>query len=252
MTAGHTASVPAPLDNAAVAERLEAFAGLLDLAGASPYTARAYRRAAETIRETRAPILELARQGRAQELRGIGPGIAARLRELAETGTIAELDELRSVVRPELVGLGRMRGIAPNRMVAIATVLGLETPGDFRRAAHEGALRTVPGVGPAAIQGGSFAGKTIVRELNRLPRKKFHYRNKGDLATIGRSRAIADFGWVRFGGRLAWFLWLFVHIMYLVGFRNRLVVLFEWGYAYFTNQAGVRLITDVERYKPPV
>lgn len=121
--------------------------------------------------------------------------------------------------------------------------------GDLAALMQDG--RLVPGVGPAAIQEGSFAGKTIVRELNRLPRKPFHYRNKGDLATIGRSRAIADFGWVRFGGRLAWILWLFVHIMYLVGFRNRVVVLYEWAYAYFTNQAGVRLITDVERYKPP-
>jgi NADH dehydrogenase len=111
--------------------------------------------------------------------------------------------------------------------------------------------RPVPGVGPAAIQEGASAGRNILRELRRQPRKNFHYRNKGDLATIGRSRAIADFGWIRFGGRLAWFLWLFVHIMYLVGFRNRIVVLIEWAYAYFTSQAGVRLITDVERYKPP-
>jgi DNA polymerase (family 10) len=137
------------LDNAAVAERLEAFAGLLDLASASPYTSRAYRRAAETIRGTPAPILDLARQGRAQELRGIGPGIAARLRELAETGRIAELDELRRDVRPELVGFGRLLGIAPKRMVEIARALGIETPDDFRRAAHEGALRDVQGVGPA-------------------------------------------------------------------------------------------------------
>ncbi|HEX9221096.1 MAG TPA: NAD(P)/FAD-dependent oxidoreductase [Gemmatimonadaceae bacterium] len=110
--------------------------------------------------------------------------------------------------------------------------------------------RPIPGVGPAAIQEGSFAAKNILRELRRQPRKNFRYRNKGDLATIGRSRAIADFGWVRFAGRPAWFLWLFVHIMYLVGFRNRIVVLIEWAYAYFTYQAGVRLITDVERYKP--
>ena len=122
--------------------------------------------------------------------------------------------------------------------------------GDLAALMQDG--RLVPGVGPAAIQEGAFAGKTILRELNRLPRKKFHYRNKGDLATIGRSRAIADFGWMRFGGRLAWFLWLFVHIMYLVGFRNRIVVLYEWAYAYFTNQAGVRLITDVVRYARPV
>ena len=137
------------LDNAAVAERLEAFAGLLDLAGASGYTSRAYRRAAETIRGTTAPVLELARQGRAQELRGIGPGIAGRLRELAETGTIAELDELRREVRPELVGFGRMLGLAPKRTVEIAKALGIETVEEFRRAADEGRLGTAPGVGPA-------------------------------------------------------------------------------------------------------
>lgn len=111
--------------------------------------------------------------------------------------------------------------------------------------------RLVPGVAPAAMQQGSAAAKNIVRDLRRQPRKNFRYFNKGDLATIGRSRAIADFGKVRFSGRLAWWLWLFVHIMYLVGFRNRLSVLLQWGYAYFTYQRGVRLITDVERYKPP-
>jgi NADH dehydrogenase len=111
--------------------------------------------------------------------------------------------------------------------------------------------RLVPWVAPAANQQGAFAAKSIIRDTRRQPRKKFHYFNKGDLATIGRSRAIADFGRVKFAGRLAWYLWLFVHIMYLVGFRNRIVVFIEWAYAYFTYQAGVRLITDVERYKPP-
>jgi NADH dehydrogenase len=111
--------------------------------------------------------------------------------------------------------------------------------------------RVVPGVAPAANQEGAFAAKSIIRDLRRQPRKKFHYFNKGDLAVIGRSRAIADFGRVTFTGRPAWFLWLFVHIMYLVGFRNRIVVFIEWAYAYFTYQAGVRLITDVERYKAP-
>jgi NADH dehydrogenase len=122
--------------------------------------------------------------------------------------------------------------------------------GDLAALVQDG--RMVPGVGPAAIQEGKFAGKTIVRELRRQPRKKFRYRNKGDLATIGRSRAIADLGWIRFSGRLAWFFWLFVHIMYLVGFRNRANVLLEWAYDYFTYQHGARLITDVERYKPPL
>jgi DNA polymerase (family 10) len=139
----------ADLDNAAVAERLEAFAGLLDLAAASGYSARAYRRAAETIRATPVPILELAKQGRAQELRGIGPGIATRLEELARTGTIAELDELREEVRPELVGFGRMLGLAPKRTVEIVKALEIGTVEEFRKAASEGRLRTAPGVGPA-------------------------------------------------------------------------------------------------------
>jgi NADH dehydrogenase len=121
--------------------------------------------------------------------------------------------------------------------------------GDLATLAQDG--RMVPWVCPAANQEGAFAAKSIIRDTRHQPRKKFHYFNKGDLATIGRSRAIADFGRVRFTGRLAWFLWLFVHIMYLVGFRNRIVVFIEWAYSYFTYQAGVRLITDVERYKPP-
>ena len=111
--------------------------------------------------------------------------------------------------------------------------------------------RMGPGVCPAANQEGAMAAKNILRDIRHQQRKSFRYFNKGDLATIGRSRAIADFGKVRFSGRLAWFLWLFVHIMYLVGFRNRLSVLLQWTYAYVTYQRGVRLITDVERYKPP-
>lgn len=122
--------------------------------------------------------------------------------------------------------------------------------GDLAVIVQEG--RMVPGVAPAANQEGAAAAKNILRDLRHQPRKNFRYFNKGDLATIGRSRAIADFGKVRFAGRLAWLLWLFVHIMTLVGFRNRLSVLLQWAYAYFTYQRGVRLITDVERYKPPV
>jgi len=112
--------------------------------------------------------------------------------------------------------------------------------GDLAALVQDG--RPIPGVGPAAIQEGKSAAKNILRELRREPRKPFRYWNKGDLAVIGRSRAIADLGWIRFSGWFAWVFWLFVHIMYLVGFRNRIVVLFGWAYAYFTSQAGVRLI----------
>jgi DNA polymerase (family X) len=139
-------------DNAALAERLEAFAGLLDLAGSGYYTTRAYRRAAELIRGTPAPVAELVRQGRAKELRGIGPGIEARLRELVETGRIAELDELEREVEPELVGLGRFLGIGPKRFVEIGRALGVRTAADFRAAAEAGRLREVPGIGPQTEQ----------------------------------------------------------------------------------------------------
>jgi DNA polymerase (family X) len=136
------------VENAAIAERMEAFAVLLDLADSSRYASRAYRRAAETIRETKVPVEDLVRAGRVQELRGIGPGIAARLRELVETGRIAELDELEREVQPELVGLGRFVGMSASRMAELARVLGVRTPDELREAARAGRLREVPGIGP--------------------------------------------------------------------------------------------------------
>ncbi len=131
-----------------IAEQLEAFAGLLDLSGSGYYTSRAYRRAAETIRETKAPIAELVAAGRVQELRGIGSGIATRLQELIETGRIAELDELEREVQPELVGLGRFLGVGPKRMVEIGRALGISSAEEFREAARAGRLTSVAGIGP--------------------------------------------------------------------------------------------------------
>ena len=153
--------------------------------------------------------------------------------------------------------LGHFLGVPLDRAGRVSVNPDLSVPGhphifvvgDLATLVQNG--RQIPGVGPAAIQEGKAAAKNILRDLHRKPRQNFRYFNKGDLAVIGRSRAIADLGWIRFSGRIAWFFWLFVHIMYLVGFRNRLVVFIEWAYAYFTYQAGVRLITDVERYKPP-
>ncbi len=166
-------------DNAAIAERLQAFASLLDLSGAGHYTSRAYRRAAETIRETRAPIAELVAAGRVQELRGIGPGIAGRLRELVETGRIAELDELEREVRPELVGLGRFLGIGTKRMVEIGRTLGVATADEFREAARAGRLTSVAGIGP----------QTERRLLERLEREERPER-KG--LVLNRSRALLE------------------------------------------------------------
>ena len=102
--------------------------------------------------------------------------------------------------------------------------------------------RMVPGVAPAAMQMGAHAARNILRSIREDERLPFHYRNKGDLATIGRHRAIADFGRLQVTGSLAWWFWLLLHIMYLAGFRNRASVLIEWAYSYFTYQRGARLI----------
>ena len=136
------------LTNAEIADRLESLAGLLDITGTSPYAPRAYRRAAETIRETPASIPELVRTGRVRDLRGIGPGIEARLRELVETGRLAELDALEGEVSPELVGLGRLLGFGPQLAAEIGRALGVRTVDEFRAAAAEGRLGQVPGIGP--------------------------------------------------------------------------------------------------------
>lgn len=100
----------------------------------------------------------------------------------------------------------------------------------------------VPAVAPAANQMGEHAAKNILRTLGGEERPPFRYRNKGELATIGRYRAVANFGRFTLTGSIAWWFWLFVHIMYLAGFRNRVSVLIEWGYAFFTNERGARLI----------
>jgi NADH:ubiquinone reductase (H+-translocating) len=109
----------------------------------------------------------------------------------------------------------------------------------------------VPGVAPAANQEGRTAAQNLLRTLGGEPRKPFRYHDKGNLATIGRHRAVAQFGKLGVSGYLAWWLWLIVHILYLAGFRNRLVVLVEWGYAYVTYHRGARVIT-AGRGDPPI
>jgi NADH:ubiquinone reductase (H+-translocating) len=102
----------------------------------------------------------------------------------------------------------------------------------------------VPGVAPAAIQMGKFVARQIKRSIEGEPREAFHYWDKGTLATIGRSRAVADLGKLHFSGYLAWLAWLFVHLFFLVGFRNRFLVMAEWAWAYLTYNSGARLITE--------
>ena len=136
------------MDNVEIADRMEAFAALLELAEANPYSARAYRRAAETIRAAPMPVADLVRTGRVRQLRGIGRAIETRLRELVETGDIEELAELERELAPGIVGLGRYLGLGARRSVEIARALGARTPDEFRDAVAEGRLRSVRGIGP--------------------------------------------------------------------------------------------------------
>ena len=107
--------------------------------------------------------------------------------------------------------------------------------------------KMLPGVAPVAMQQGRATAKNIRRDLQHESRRNFHYVNKGSLATIGRAAAVADFGKVHISGFIAWLSWLFIHIFFLIGFRNRLIVLIQWAWSYFTYERGARLITGDTR-----
>ncbi len=107
--------------------------------------------------------------------------------------------------------------------------------------------KVVPGLAPAAKQQGVYAAKAIARRIAGKPAlPPFRYRGFGNLATIGRSRAVADFGWVRLSGFPAWLLWCVAHVFFLIGFRNRLVACANWGWNYLTFERGARLITGAD------
>jgi len=113
--------------------------------------------------------------------------------------------------------------------------------GDLAHFEQDGSL--IPGVAPAAIQEARHVVANIARSLEDLPRLAFRYRDKGSLATIGRAAGVADLHVVKLSGWVAWVAWLFVHVFFLIGFRNRFVVLFGWAWSYFTYDRGARLIT---------
>jgi NADH dehydrogenase len=121
--------------------------------------------------------------------------------------------------------------------------------GDLANFTQDG--KPLPGVASVGIQMGPYAAKVIESRLRGETYRPFHYWNKGNMATIGRAAAIAEIGGLHFGGVVAWLLWLFVHLMYLVGFQNRIVVMMQWVYAYVTMNRGARLITgEPEHIRP--
>ncbi len=152
---------------------------------------------------------------------------ASPLGQALATATGAELDDIgRVVVQPDLTVAGH-----PEVFVI----------GDLANFRHQTGA-ALPGVAPVAIAQGRYVADMIARRLRGLAVKPFHYLDKGQLATIGRAAAVADFGRVRFSGYPAWLLWLFVHLMYLVEFENRLLVFFQWAWNYVTRKRGARLV----------
>lgn len=149
--------------------------------------------------------------------------------------------------------LGRSLGAPLDRSGRVRVAPDLSVPGhsevfvvgDLADMSTDG--KRVPGVAPAAMQSGPHAAHNILRLIEGRVTKPFRYRNKGDLATIGRHSAIAQLPGLEMWGTAAWWFWLFLHIMYLAGFRSRLSVLIEWAYSYFTYQRGARLITGQRR-----
>jgi NADH dehydrogenase len=146
--------------------------------------------------------------------------------------------------------LGRTLGAPVDRLGRVEVLPDLSVPGHpevfvagdlMVRPGPDG--RPIPGVAQAAMQAGRASAANALRVLGGRPTEPFTYRDLGNMATIGRAQAIADLGWITLTGYPAWLAWLFLHLVFLIGFKNRLVVLVQWLTAYVTRQRGVRLIT---------
>ncbi len=146
--------------------------------------------------------------------------------------------------------LGKKLGVAVDRAGRVLVNNDLSLPGHPEvfvigdlASLKDSDGKLIPGVAPAAMQQGAAAAHNIECDLRGKPRQGFHYVNKGSLATIGRAAAVAEFKKLHVSGYPAWLAWLFVHIFFLIGFRNRLIVLIQWAWSYLTYERGVRLIT---------
>jgi len=146
--------------------------------------------------------------------------------------------------------LGRKLGVPVDRAGRVLVQTDLRVAGhsevfvigDLAALADESG-KMLPGVAPVAIQQGEYVAKAVARELEHQPRRSFQYHDKGSLATIGRAAGVAQFGNLKLSGYFAWLAWLFIHIFFLIGFRNRLLVMIQWAWSYLTYERGARLIT---------
>jgi NADH:ubiquinone reductase (H+-translocating) len=138
--------------------------------------------------------------------------------------------------------IDRVGRIVVNADLTIPGHPEVQVIGDLANFSHQTG-EPLPGVSPVAIQQGRHAARNILAMIKERKPQRFHYWDKGSIATIGRNKAVADLKFIHLRGLPAWLAWLFVHIVWLVGFRNRLLVLFQWAWAYFTFDKGARLIT---------
>jgi NADH:ubiquinone reductase (H+-translocating) len=161
-----------------------------------------------------------------------GAGVeASPLAKALGKATGAEVDRSgRVVVQPDLTLAGH-----PEVFVI----------GDMANYSYQGG-KPLPGVAQVAMQQGRYVADLIQRRLRGAVPVAFHYKDRGTLATIGRAAAVADLGWIRLSGTLAWLIWLFVHILFLIEFQNRLLVMMQWAWNYFTRNRAARLITGAE------
>jgi NADH dehydrogenase len=151
------------------------------------------------------------------------------------------------VARSLGVELDRAGRVTPEPTLALPGHPEIFVVGDLAAFQQDG--HPLPGVAQVAMQGGAHAARNVLRAIRGEPMQPFRYRNYGNAATIGRGSAVVDLGWTRLSGLPAWLFWLFLHLFWLIGFRNRLVVMGEWGWSYFTFQRRARLITG-ERLWP--
>ncbi len=206
---------------------------------------------------------DLSEAARAQlEALGVEVRTGALVSAIDERGVVASGERIpaRTILWGAGVAaspLGRSLGVPLDRAGRVRVEPDLSIPGhpevfvagDLAAIQQDG--KPVPGVAPAAMQMGRWAAQNILRDLAGEPRRPFRYRDKGSLATLGHAAAVADLGRFHFHGRTAWVLWLFVHILYLIGFRNRVAVLLQWFWSYLTFSRGARLITYVSTGPEP-
>src|SRR6058998_4420716 len=197
---------------------------------------------------------------------GVEVRTASRATNLTEGGVQVDGDFIPCRVKIWAAGnnasfVGKTLGIPVDRVGRVIVNNDLTIPGhpevqvigDLANFSHQTG-EPLPGVSPVAIQQGRHAARNILAMIKGRKPRRFHYWDKGNIATIGRNKAVADLKFMHLRGLPAWMAWLFVHIFFLIGFRNRLLVLFQWAWAYFTFDKGARLITRnfQSEQRPPV